>query len=62
MASLQLIPARQRPQLTVIYALEGMQNNSLVRGFPIEHGVALAGTDVLIVDNIGYLKYCADNG
>jgi uncharacterized protein (DUF362 family) len=63
-----------RPQLTVIDALEGMQGNGPVRGTPIEHGVALAGTDVLAVDsigaqlmnipldNIGYLTYCAEAG
>ena len=72
--NLFLLAKLMRPQLTVIDALEGMQGNGPVRGFPIEHGVALAGTDVLAVDsigaqlmnipfeNIGYLKYCADAG
>jgi uncharacterized protein (DUF362 family) len=72
--NLFLLAHLMRPQLTVIDALEGMQGNGPVRGFPVEHGVALAGTDVLAVDsigaelmnipleNIGYLKYCADAG
>ena len=72
--NLFLLAHLMRPQLTVIDALEGMQGNGPVRGFPIEHGVALAGTDVFSVDSIGaqlmdipfedigYLKYCADAG
>jgi len=72
--NLFLLAHLMRPQLTVIDALEGMQGNGPVRGEPIEHGVALAGTDVLAVDsigaqlmsipfeNIGYLTYCADAG
>ena len=63
-----------RPQLTILDALEGMQGNGPIRGFAIDHGVALAGTDVVAVDsigaqlmnipldNIGYLTYCAEAG
>ena len=72
--NLFLLAQLMRPRLTVLDGLEGMQGNGPVRGFPIEHGVALAGTDVLAVDSIGaelmsipledigYLKYCADAG
>jgi len=72
--NLFLLAQLMRPQLTVIDGLEGMQGNGPVRGYPIEHGVALAGTDVLAVDsigaqlmnipleNIGYLNYCGDAG
>jgi uncharacterized protein (DUF362 family) len=72
--NLFLLARLMRPQLTVIDALEGMQGDGPVRGDPIEHGVALAGTDVLAVDsigaqlmnipldNIGYLTYCAEAG
>ncbi|MBN2182106.1 MAG: DUF362 domain-containing protein [Sedimentisphaerales bacterium] len=72
--NLFLLAQLMRPQLTVIDALEGMQGNGPVRGFAVEHGVALAGTDVLAVDsigaqlmnipldNIGYLTYCAEAG
>lgn len=72
--NLFLLAQIMRPQLTVIDSLEGMQGNGPVRGNPIDHGVALAGTDVLAVDsigaqlmnipleNIGYLTYCAEAG
>lgn len=72
--NLFLLAHQMRPQLTVLDGLEGMQGNGPVRGIPIEHGVSLAGTDVLAVDsigaqlmnipleNIGYLKYCGDAG
>jgi uncharacterized protein (DUF362 family) len=72
--NLFMLAQLMRPQLTVIDALEGMQGNGPVRGFSIDHGVALAGTDVLAVDsigaqlmnipldNIGYLTYCAEAG
>jgi uncharacterized protein (DUF362 family) len=69
-----LVAQRVRPHLTVLDGLEGMQGNGPVRGTPIEHGVALAGTDVCAVDsvgaqlmgipveNIGYLTYCGQAG
>jgi len=72
--NLFMLAQLMRPQLTVIDALEGMQGNGPVRGFAIDHGVALAGTDVVAVDsigaqlmnipldNIGYLTYCAEAG
>lgn len=72
--NLFLLAQLMRPQLTVLDGLEGMQGNGPVRGIPIEHGVALAGTDVLAVDsigaqlmnipleNIGYLNYCGNAG
>jgi uncharacterized protein (DUF362 family) len=62
------------PQFTVIDGLEGMQGNGPIRGEPVEHGVALAGSDVLAVDSIGaqlmdipiedigYLNFCANAG
>ncbi len=68
--NLFLAAQRIRPQLTVIDGVEGMQGSGPVRGTPIDHGVALAGTDVCAVDavgaqlmgipveNIGYLAYC----
>jgi len=63
-----------RPHLTVIDGLEGMQGSGPIRGTAIDHGVALAGTDVCAVDaitaqlmgipleNIGYLTYCGNAG
>jgi len=69
-----LVAQKVRPHLTVLDGLEGMEGNGPVRGTPVEHGVALAGTDVLAVDrigvelmginygDIGYLNYCADAG
>ena len=63
-----------RPQLTVIDGLECMQGSGPIRGTPVDHGVALAGTDVCAVDavgaqlmgipleNIGYLSYCGQAG
>jgi uncharacterized protein (DUF362 family) len=72
--NLFLLAHQMRPQLTVLDGLEGMQGNGPVRGIPIEHGVSLAGTDVMAVDSIGaqlmnipledigYLKYCGDAG
>jgi uncharacterized protein (DUF362 family) len=63
-----------RPDFTVLDGLEGMQGNGPVGGEPMEHGVALAGPDVLAVDrtacdlmgidvaDVGYLNYCADAG
>ena len=63
-----------RPQIAVLEALEGMEGNGPVNGTGIEHGVALAGTDVVAVDRIGtelmgvdfsdvgYLTYMANAG
>jgi uncharacterized protein (DUF362 family) len=72
--NLFLAAQRIRPQLTVIDGLEGMQGSGPIRGTPVDHGVALAGTDVCAVDaigaqlmgipleNIGYLAYCGEAG
>jgi uncharacterized protein (DUF362 family) len=69
-----VIANKIRPHLTVIENVEGMEGNGPISGTPIEHGVALAGPDVMAVDsicaqlmdipleNIGYLNYCADAG
>lgn len=72
--NLFLAAQRIRPQLTVIDGLECMQGSGPIRGTPVDHGVALAGTDVCAVDaigaqlmaipleNIGYLSYCGEAG
>jgi uncharacterized protein (DUF362 family) len=51
-----------------------MEGEGPIRGTPVDHGVALAGTDVCAVDaigaqlmgipveNIGYLTYCGNAG
>ena len=69
-----LVAQKVRPQLTVLDGLEGMEGNGPLNGTPVEHGVALAGTDVMAVDsigaqlmnvpleNLGYLNFCADAG
>jgi uncharacterized protein (DUF362 family) len=60
-----------RPDLCVIDGLVGMEGNGPSQGTPVEHGIALAGTDRLAVDrmmlllmdvnfdDIGYLNYLA---
>ncbi len=72
--NLFLIAHRVRPNFTVIENLEGMEGDGPISGTPVEHGVALAGPDVMAVDsigaqlmdvpleNLGYLNYCADAG
>jgi uncharacterized protein (DUF362 family) len=72
--NIYLVAQLVRPQLTVIDCLEGMEGNGPINGTPVQHGVALAGTDVMAVDsigaqlmdipleNIGYLNYCANAG
>ncbi len=69
-----LIARKIRPNFSILESVEGMQGNGPVRGFPMEHGVALAGIDPVAVDsigaglmsidvnNIGYIKFCADAG
>ncbi len=69
-----MIANRVRPNFTVIENLEGMEGDGPISGTPVEHGVALAGPDVMAVDsicaqlmdipleNIGYLNYCASAG
>ncbi len=64
-----------RPQFSVIESVVGMQGNGPSRtGFEMEHGVALAGDDLIAVDSIGtqlmgvpyedvgVLNYCAEAG
>ncbi|MFC1538810.1 DUF362 domain-containing protein [Candidatus Latescibacterota bacterium] len=72
--SIFLVSKRVRPQLCVIDGTVGMEGNGPTQGTAVEHGVALAGTDVLSVDrtgvklmginydDIGYLNYMADAG
>ncbi len=62
---------KMRPDFSVIDGVEGMEGNGPANGTPVEHGVALAGTDVVAVDrigvelmgidysDIGYLQWCA---
>jgi uncharacterized protein (DUF362 family) len=69
-----LVAQKIRPHLTVIESVEGMEGNGPMNGTRVEHGVALAGTDVLAVDSIGaqlmdipledigYLQFCANAG
>lgn len=69
-----LLAGQIRPQFTVIDGLEGMEGDGPVWGKPVEHGVALAGPDVVAVDtvgaglmgipveDIGYLAYCGKAG
>jgi uncharacterized protein (DUF362 family) len=63
-----------RPDFTIIDGVEGMEGNGPINGTPVDHRIALAGTDVVAVDsmcarmmgvpleNIGYLNYCAAAG
>ena len=60
--------------LAVLDGLEGMEGNGPVTGTPVDHRIALAGTDYLAVDRVGsevmgadfdnirYLNYLWDNG
>lgn len=69
-----LIAQKVRAGFSILESVEGMQGNGPIGGFPMEHGVALAGADPVAVDsigaelmgidvnNIGYLKFCADAG
>ena len=72
-----LVAQKVRPQLAVIDGFEGVERNGPhgePHGFPVEHGVALAGTDPIAVDrvgvelmgmnfdDVGYLTYCARSG
>jgi len=69
-----LVAQHVRPQLSVIDGLVGMEGNGPTQGTPVEHGIALAGTDMIAVDrvgvelmgidfnDIGYLTYCAQAG
>jgi len=48
-----LVSQRVHANLSVIDGSEGMEGNGPTRGTPVEHGVALAGTDLVAVDRIG---------
>jgi len=72
--NLFLIAQRIRPGLCVIDGLIGMEGNGPTAGTAVEHGIALAGTDMVAVDrvtlelmgipfeDVGYLTYCANAG
>ncbi len=72
-----LVAQKILPDLSIVDGYEGVERNGPhgpPHGFPVEHGVALAGTDTIAVDrvgadlmginfeDIGYLNYCADAG
>ena len=69
-----LLAHKVRPQFSIIDGCVGMEGNGPVGGTPVEHGVALAGSDVISVDrvgielmginytDIGYLQWCARAG
>ena len=68
------IAGKVHQNLSIIDGLVGMEGNGPTKGAPVEHGVALAGTDMLAVDrigielmginfaDIGYMNYIADAG
>jgi len=68
--NLNLVSDLLLPDLAVVDGLEGMEGNGPVGGTPIEHKIALAGTDCIAVDAVGvklmginpaylpYLAYC----
>lgn len=65
---------RLHPDFSVIDGFEGMEGNGPVGGTPVDHRVAVAGSDWLAADrtgvelmgidyaNVGYLNYCAAAG
>lgn len=68
------IALKIRPQFSIIDGFIGMEGNGPVGGTQVEHGVALAGPDVVSVDRIGlelmgidyndvgYLQWCSAAG
>lgn len=68
------VARRIRPGLCIIDGLVGMEGNGPTAGTAVEHGIALAGTDMVAVDrtaldlmgipmeDVGYLSYCARAG
>ncbi len=72
--NLFLLAQRIRPQLCIIDGLVGMEGNGPTLGTAVEHGIALAGADMVAVDrvalelmgipfeDVGYLTYCARAG
>ncbi|MBN1291782.1 MAG: DUF362 domain-containing protein [Candidatus Latescibacteria bacterium] len=69
-----LLAHKVRPNFAIIDGTVGMQGNGPNDGTPVEHGVALAGPDVVAVDrvgielmeinyeDVGYLQWCAEAG
>ena len=69
-----LVAHRVRPQFSVIDGFVGMEGNGPIGGTPVEHGIAVAGPDVVSVDRIGlelmginyedvgYLQWCSHAG
>ncbi len=69
-----LLAHKVRPQFSIIDGCLGMEGNGPGGGTPVEHGVVLAGCDVISVDrvgvelmginyhDIGYLQWCASAG
>lgn len=69
-----LVANRVRPQFSVIDGFIGMEGNGPIGGTPVEHGIAVAGPDVVSVDRIGlelmgityedvgYLQWCSHAG
>ena len=69
-----LVAKHVRADFTIIDGVEGMQGNGPIAGTPVDHRVALAGTDVVAIDtlcarlmgvpleNVGYLNYAAADG
>ena len=72
--NLFLVAEHIRPALAVIDGLVGMEGNGPTLGTAVEHGIAVAGTDMVAVDrvtlelmkipfeDVGYLTYCARAG
>ncbi len=69
-----LVAQKARPKFTIIDGLEGLQGNGHTKGDPIDHRIAIAGTDVMAVDRVasgcmgvdsadmGYLNFSAEAG
>ncbi len=69
-----LIAQKVHVDLSILDGFVGMEGNGPTLGTPVEHGVALAGTDWVAVDRLGtylmdidfgdilYLSYCAQGG
>jgi len=69
-----LLSQKVKPDLAIIDGFEGMEGNGPTDGTPVEHGIAVAGTDAVAVDrvgielmgikyeDVGYLQWCANAG
>ena len=72
--NMYLLAHKVRPHFSIIDGCVGMEGNGPNDGTPVEHGVALAGPDVVAVDrvgielmginylDVGYLQWCASAG